>query len=205
VSVFCSNDSGELSASLKPMSLTPSPSPRSDAQRNRARILDAAAHAWAADPGASLNTIAKRAQVGAGTLYRHFPTRVDIFLALYRHEIENLSATVNDLLATQPPTQALRAWFLRLADLIHIKHGLGEALNTAAARDVIDATYAPVLGAIRRLLDAGEQAGELRRGLDESDVLLLMSCVWRVPANAAGQAQADRLLDTVIDALRPRS
>jgi transcriptional regulator SbtR-like protein len=93
--------------------------------------------------------------------------------------------------------------FLRLAGLIRVKHGLGEALNTAGARDVIDATYAPVLAAIRRLLDTGEQAGELRPSLDERDVLLLMSCVWRVPAGAAGQAQAERLLDTVIDPLRP--
>ncbi|MDA0159168.1 hypothetical protein OM076_02730 [Solirubrobacter ginsenosidimutans] len=117
--------------------------------------------------------------------------------------MENLSATVEDLLATQPPARALRTWFLRLADLIRIKHGLGDALNTATARDVIDATYAPVLGAIRRLLDAGEQAGELRPGLDESDVLLLMGCLWRVPAGTAGKAQADRLIDTVIHALRP--
>jgi AcrR family transcriptional regulator len=186
--------------------MTP-PSPfvrqRPDARRNRERILDAAGQALAADPYTSLNAIAKRANVGAGTLYRHFPTREDLVLALYRHEVENLCATVEELLATQPPASALRTWFLRLADLIRIKHGLGEALNTAGARDVIDATYAPVLGAIRRLLDAGEQAGELRRGLNENDVLLLMGCLWRVPAGAAGQAQAHRLADTVIDALRP--
>jgi AcrR family transcriptional regulator len=176
---------------------------RSDAQRNRERILEAAGQALTADPDTSLNAIAKRANVGAGTLYRHFPTREDLVLALYRHEVEHLRATVDELLATQPPASALRAWIIRLADLIRIKHGLGEALTTAGARDVIDGTYAPVLGAIRRLLDAGEQTGELRPGLDESDVLLLMGCVWRVPAGAAGQAQADRLLDTVIDALRP--
>jgi AcrR family transcriptional regulator len=175
---------------------------RSDAQRNRERILDAAGQALASDPNASLNAIAKRANVGAGTLYRHFPTREDLVLALYRHEVENLSTTVDELLAAQPPASALRAWILRLAELIRIKHGLGEALTTAGARDVIDATYAPVLGAIRRLLDAGAQAGELRPELNESDVLLLMGCVWRVPAGAAGQAQADRLVDTVIDALR---
>jgi AcrR family transcriptional regulator len=184
-------------------STSPPPSRRPDAQRNRERILDAAGQALAADPDTSLNVIAKRANVGAGTLYRHFPTREDLVLALYRHEVERLGATVEELLATQPPASALRTWFLRLTDLIRIKHGLGEALNTAAARDVIDGTYAPVLGAIRRLLDAGEEAGDLRRDLDESDVLLLMGCLWRVPAGAAGQAQAQRLLDTVMDALRP--
>jgi AcrR family transcriptional regulator len=182
--------------------MTPSPSQRSDAQRNRERILAAAAAALAADPGASLNAIAKQAGVGAGTLYRHFPTREDLVLALYGHEIERLSATVDDLLAREAPVDALRIWFLRLADLIHLKHGLGDALDSAAARDVIDASYAPVLGAIRRLLDAGAQAGALRADLDESDVLLLMSCVWRTPPGEAGQAQAERLLDTVTGALR---
>jgi len=177
-------------------------SPRSDAQRNRDRILEVAAEALAADPSTSLNAIAKRAGVGPGTLYRHFPTREDLILALYRHEVESLSAMVEELLEAEPPVAALRTWFLRLAELITIKHGLGEALNTAAARAVIDGTYAPVLGAIRRLLDAGEAAGELRPGLDESDVLLLMSCIWRVPPGPAGAAQAERLLETVISALR---
>jgi AcrR family transcriptional regulator len=183
--------------------LAPSNPTRSDAQRNRERILAAAAEALAADPNASLNAIAKRAGVGAGTLYRHFPTRQDLVLALYRHEIEHLSATVDGLLERHAPTDALRTWILHLAGLIRIKHGLVEALNTAAAREAIDATYAPVLTAIRRLLDAGEHAGALRQGLDESDVLLLMSCVWRVPPGPAGEAQAERLLDTVIEALRP--
>lgn len=175
---------------------------RTDAQRNRERILAVASEALAADPNTSLNALAKRANVGPGTLYRHFPTREDLVLALYGHEIEQLSERVDDLLAVQPPASALRTWFAQLAELIHIKHGLGDALDTAAAREVIDATYTPVLRAIRRLLDAGERAGDLRPGLDESDVLLLMSCVWRVPPGAAGQAQATRLLDTVIAALR---
>jgi len=170
---------------------------RSDAQRNRERILDAAGQALAEDPATSLNAIAKRANVGPGTLYRHFPTREDLVLALYGHEIQQLSATVDELLAADAPAGALRTWFLRLTALIHIKHGLGDALDTAGAREVIDATYAPVLGAIRRLLDAGEQAGDLRPGLDESDVLLLMSCLWR----AADRSQTERLLDTVMQAL----
>lgn len=178
------------------------PVQRADAQRNRTRILDAAAAALAADPTASLNAIAKAAGVGAGTLYRHFPTREDLVLALYGHEIDNLAGKVDALLADNPPVDALRAWFLRLAELIHLKHGLGDALDTAAAREAIDATYAPVLGAIRRLLDAGAAAGELRDGLDESDVLLLMSCIWRTPDTAAGRAQAERLLETVVSALR---
>lgn len=176
--------------------------PRADAQRNRTRILDAAGAALAADPEASLNAIAKRAGVGAGTLYRHFPTREDLVLALYGHEIEHLAGTVDALLAEGSATDALRTWFLKLARLIGLKHGLGDALDTAAAREAIDATYAPVLGAIRRMLDACAATGELRADLDASDVLMLMSCIWRVPDTPAGAAQAERLADTVLAALR---
>jgi AcrR family transcriptional regulator len=182
--------------------MPPPPTPRADAQRNRDRILDTAREAFTADPDTSLNVIAKRAGVGAGTLYRHFPTREDLILTLYRHDVEQLSATVEQLLTSHAPPEALRLWALRLTEYIRIKHGLGDALSTAAAREAIDATYAPVLGAIRRLLDAGADSGEFRAGLDENDVLLLMGCLWRVAPGPAGQAQAQRLADTVIDALR---
>jgi AcrR family transcriptional regulator len=172
---------------------------RSDAQRNRARILTVAREVLAADPNASLNAIAKAAGVGAGTLYRHFPTREDLLLTLYREEIAALCASVDDLLDRLGPVEALRAWFLELAGLLKIKHGLGDALDSAAARAVVDETTTSVMAAIRRLLDAGAEAGVLRDGLDPSDVVLLMSCVWR----AGDDAQAHRLLDTVIGALRP--
>ena len=106
------------------------------------------------------------------------------------------------MLRNQPPVAAFRTWSLRLAEYVRIKHGLGEALNTAAAREVIDATYAPVLGAVRQLLDAADEAGDFRDGLDEGDVLLLMSCLWRVAPGATGRAQAERLIDAITDALR---
>jgi AcrR family transcriptional regulator len=179
--------------------------PRVDAQRNRERILDIARDAFAADPDTSLNAIDKKAGVGPGTLYRHFPTREDLILTLYHREVEQLAGTVDELLLTQPPVDAFRIWSLRLAEYVRIKHGLGDALNTAAAQEIINATYAPVLGAIRHLLDAGQKTGDLRGGLDESDVLLLMSCLWRVPDGATGRAQAHRLIETIIDAMRPRT
>ena len=181
----------------------PPSSTRADAQRNRERILEVARDAFAADPDASLNTIAKRAGVGAGTLYRHFPTREGLILTLYHREIVQLAGAVDELLQQESPIAAFRTWGLRLAEYVRIKHGLGEALNTAAAQEVINATYAPVLGAIRRLLDARRETGDLREGLDENDVLLLMSCLWRVGPGATGRAQAERLMDAITDALGP--
>jgi AcrR family transcriptional regulator len=176
---------------------------RADAQDNRERILQVAHDALAVSGEASLNSIAKQAGVGPGTLYRHFPTREALILAVYQHDVRRLVDSVEALLAQQPPLRALRLWFERLAEFVKIKHGLGEALHSAAAQEVVNETYGPVTEAVRRLLLAGERDGSIRPGLDPGDVLLLMGFLWRVNPGEQGQAQADRLLDFVIDSLRP--
>ena len=176
---------------------------RADAQHNRERILRVAYEAFAASTDASLNSIAKRAGVGAGTLYRHFPTREALLLAVYRHEVQALVDSVADVLAEHEPLDALRVWFGRLADYVRIKHGLGEALHTAAVQDAVNETYAPVIAAVGELLTACEAAGAVRPGLDPADVLLLMGFLWRVVPGEAGTAQAARLFDLVLDGLRP--
>jgi AcrR family transcriptional regulator len=176
---------------------------RSDALKNRETILQVAHDALAESGDASLNSIAKRAGVGAGTLYRHFPTREALILEVYRHDVDRLVRSVPDVLAAHAPLDALRHWFTTLAAYVRIKHGLGDALNTAAAKEVIGATYVPVTAAIGRLLDACQRAGEVRPGLDPADVLMLMSCLWRTPDDPDGASQADRLLELAIDGFRP--
>jgi AcrR family transcriptional regulator len=175
---------------------------RADALLNRERILAVAYAAFAEDSRASLNTIAKLAGVGAGTLYRHFPTREDLLLAVYRQEIQSLVAAVPDVLRDHPPLDALRVWFLRLADLVRVKHGLGEALQSAAVREAVDETYAPVTAAVGILLHACERAGDVRAGLEPADVLLLMGFLWRVGPGDAGDRQARRVLELAIRGLR---
>src|SRR3981081_1744141 len=101
---------------------------RADALLNRERILAVAYAAFADDPEVSLNTIAKRAGVGAGTLYRHFPTREALILAVYRHDVQRLVDSVPDVLAKNAPLGAFRVWFHTLADYVRVKHGIGEAL-----------------------------------------------------------------------------
>ena len=155
---------------------------RSDALRNRDRILSVAYGAFSDDPDVSLNTIAKLAGVGPGTLYRHFPTREDLILAVYQHEVQAVVDSVPQVLAEREPLDALRVWFLRLAEYVRLKHGLGEALHTAAAQNVINETCAPVTAAVGHLLNAAEQAGQVRSDLDPADVLLLMGFLWRVRA-----------------------
>jgi AcrR family transcriptional regulator len=175
---------------------------RAHARLNRERILSVAYKAFADDPDVSLNTIGKLAGVGAGTLYRHFPTREDLILAVYRQELQYMVDSVHDLVAEYPPLEALRVWFLRLADFARVKHGLGEALQTAAGKDVADETHTPVTEAVAVLLQACEKAGEVRPGLEAADVLLLMGFLWSRAAGDAGEQQARRVLDLAISGLQ---
>jgi AcrR family transcriptional regulator len=174
---------------------------RSDAVSNHVRILEVAHEAFAESGATSLNEIAKRAGVGAGTLYRHFPTREALILAVYHDDIERLVASVGRLLAESQPLDAFRDWFEQLADYIRVKHGLGEALHTAAIQDAINETYAPVVASVRTLIRACETEGTLRSGLDPADVLLLMGFMWRVEHSRAGRAQARRIMEMAIGGL----
>ncbi|SDY63525.1 TetR/AcrR family transcriptional regulator [Herbiconiux ginsengi] len=175
---------------------------RADAQRNRARILEVAYPAFADDPEVSLNAIAKLAGVGPGTLYRHFPTREALVLAVYQEEVANLVASVDDLLRENEPLDAFRSWARALAVHARMKHGLGEALTSDAAQAVIGATWGPVSRAIATLLEAAATRGDIRAGIDPNDVILLLSCLWRVPAGEAGLIQADRLLEMIVGSLQ---
>jgi AcrR family transcriptional regulator len=175
---------------------------RADARLNRERILSVAYQAFADDPDVSLNTIGKLAGVGAGTLYRHFPTREDLILAVYRQELQSVVDSAPDLVATHPPLEALKVWLLRLAAFARVKHGLGEALETAAGKEVDDESLTQVTQAVALLLQACEQAGKVRPGLDVADVLVLMGFLWRRSAGDADGPQARRVLDLAISGLQ---
>ncbi|MGI5129822.1 TetR/AcrR family transcriptional regulator [Pseudonocardia sp. CA-107938] len=182
------------------MPVAESPRPeRTDAQRNRARILEVAREVLAVDGDASLNSIAKKAGVGQGTLYRHFPTREALVLAVYRAEIQRVVDWTPELVESSATASvALRAWFAHLAELLRIKRGLADAVTAAGHDAMTTESHGPVISAIARILRAGEADGSLRPGLDPDDVLMVMSCVWRVPAGE----QAERLLDLILDAVR---
>lgn len=174
---------------------------RSDAQQNRARILEVARDVLTQDADASLNSIAKRAGVGAGTLYRHFPNRESLVLSVYRSEVQRLVEWGPKLLDREAPLDALRQWFERLADYVTIKRGLGDALTTAQYDSVNRESYGPVIDAISLMLRAGEADGTIRPGLDPADVLLAMGCLWRVPPGSDGLRQRGHLLDIVVNGL----
>ena len=175
---------------------------RSDAEQNRARILDVARTALTASSDASLNSIAKLAGVGPGTLYRHFPNREALLLAVYRQDVRELIDVVPDLLAEHPPVTALRLWIERLAAYGWIKHGLADAMQAATRADLAGEHYGLVIAAITLLLDAGKAAGELRSDIDADELLLLVSFLWRTDLGTDGEARSRHLLDLVLDGLR---
>jgi AcrR family transcriptional regulator len=177
---------------------------RSNARRNRERILEEAHIALTTSSDASLNSIAKKAGVGIATLYRHFPSREALVLAVYRHEVEQVVEAAPRLLTTRPPIVALREWLDRFADYGMTKAGLAGALSAAINANeglAVDA-YGPISRALSLLLQANEQAGTIRAGFDPEDVLLLMSFVWRIDPKSDWRPRAGKLLDLLMDGLR---
>jgi AcrR family transcriptional regulator len=172
---------------------------RADAQKNRERILEVARAALTASDDTSLNAITKRAGVGAGTFYRHFPTREALVLAVYHRDVETIVDAAPALLNAHPPIEAFRLWCGHLAETGQIKHGLGDALTAVHE----DEHAAPVLAAIELLLDACKRSGAARRDLVAYDVLLLLSFLWRMEPAADWRRRADRLLDVVIAGMHP--
>lgn len=172
---------------------------RSDARENRDRILEAARDAFEEDGATSMNQVAQRARVGAGTLYRNFPTREDLVLAVYQHEVDRLLASVSNLLAEHPPVEALRTWTLDLVAAMRRKHGLGDALTPSAHQSISEQTYGPVIGAITALLDAGKASGVVRADADPGDYLQLTAALWRAPREP--EDRAPHILDLILDGL----
>ncbi|GAA1692578.1 TetR/AcrR family transcriptional regulator [Kribbella yunnanensis] len=173
---------------------------RSDARENRERILAAARAAFLDDGSTSMNQVAQRAGVGAGTLYRNFPTREALVFAVYQDEVERILDAVPELLAELPPLEALRQWTTGLVDAMRRKHGLGDALGPATRQAITEQTYEPVIGAITTLLEAGQRDGTIRADADAGDFLALTAALWR-----ASDERSPRMLALILDGLRPES
>jgi AcrR family transcriptional regulator len=174
---------------------------RSDAEQNRARILEVARTALATSSDATLNSIAKLAGVGQGTMYRHFPNREALLLAVYRQDVRALIDAAPTLLAENPPIEALRLWFDRLASYGRIKHGVAQAVEAATRADLSSEYYDQVISTITLLLDACKAAGDVRPDVDAEEVLLLVGFLWRID-NRDWEARTRRLLAIVLDGLR---
>jgi AcrR family transcriptional regulator len=183
------------------------PKLRADAQRNRDRLLEVAAQAFSHDgPDVTLESIARTAGVGIGTLYRNFPTRDALVDAAYRSELTRLCDRVDDLIAANAPDRALRVWMDHFLDYMTTKRGMADALRSliAAGGNPFAESRTRLVGAVGALLAAGAAAGLLRADVEPEDVLASLSGVTLAAGDATQRAQAGRMLDLLMDGLRAR-
>jgi AcrR family transcriptional regulator len=182
---------------------------RADARRNVEKLIAAARQAFAQHGAeASLDDVARRAGVGPGTLYRHFPTREALIEAVYRDGIQTLCATGDRLRETEPPAEALVDWLRAFARYVREKKGLSKALvQSLDNRDeLFRETHALINSTAGALLDRAKAAGEVRGDLQAFDVIRLTSAIGAATEQSPeGSALSDRLLLLALDGLRPRS
>jgi AcrR family transcriptional regulator len=184
----------------------PARKPRTDAQRNRERILEVAKDAFArAGANASLDDIAKQARVGPGTLYRHFPTRDALLEAVYRTEVEKLAASERKFAESMPPIEALRAWMRLFVDYIAAKHIIAPALNTfvGGPSKLYEGSRAQIQGAIEALVKRAIKSGDIRKDIEPFDLLRALIGVSNVASSPDWQQSAKRLVDILITGSRP--
>ena len=180
---------------------------RADARRNRERLLEVAVRSFSLDgPDVPLESIAKAAGVGIGTLYRHFPTREALVEAAYRNELDRLCSAVPGLLAEQAPDQALRAWMDLFVDYMVTKRGMADALRAVIASGGNPFAHSRdmLLSAIGRLAEAGVTAGSIRPDVPAEDIFAGLTGVTLTVGDPARRDQARRLLDLLMDGLRHR-
>ncbi|HEY0703090.1 MAG TPA: TetR/AcrR family transcriptional regulator [Candidatus Acidoferrales bacterium] len=179
---------------------------RTDAQRNRARILEVAKAAFTRDgANTSLDDIAKEAGVGPGTLYRHFPTRDVLIEAVYFTEVEKIAAAERRFAATMAPIPALRAWMRLFVDYVAAKHLIAPALNAFVANPskLYESSRPQIGGALEALVQRAIKSGELRKDLDAFDLLRALIGVCSVAPSANWQQSAKRVVDILIAGSRP--
>jgi AcrR family transcriptional regulator len=175
--------------------------PRADATRNRARLLDAAKAVFAAGGAeASLEAVARRAELGVGTLYRHFPTREALYEAVYRREVDDLTALAARLQHEEGPEAALRAWVAALIDFVATKKGMATALALAAHNKSLTAySFERLRGAVGLLLARLASTNRLRRQIAPEDFLRALIGVTLALDGPDWRNKAAPLMDVFID------
>ncbi len=178
--------------------------PRADARRNRERLLKAAKAAFAQGADVSLEEIARRAGVGIGTLYRHFPTRDAIIEAVYRREVDELAEAAPRLIESMAPEEALRQWMRLFVDYIAAKKVIAPALASivGSASALYAASGARIKEAMSMLVDRARSSGRIRPDVQPADLLRALVGVAYASDSPDWQASARRLIDILMDGLR---
>ena len=189
-------------------SATPKPArkPRSDAQRNRERILEVAKQVFTRrGADASMGEIARRAKIGPGTLYRHFATRDDLLATIYITEVEKLAAAQKKLSAELPPIEALRAWLLVFIDYIAAKKIIAPALNAMAGGPsrVFQQTTQVMHEAANALASHAIASGDLRLDVDPIDLMRAIYGLSTAGSADDWPAKARKFVDILLQGSRP--
>jgi AcrR family transcriptional regulator len=179
---------------------------RADAQRNRDALLTAAAEAFAENgTETSLEDIARRAGVGIGTLYRHFPTREALVVEAYRRGVGELCDNAARLLAEEPSATALLDWMTGFVDYVASKRGLAATLKQASddGHDELFADMrAKMLTALQSMIDAAIVDGAIRSDVEPADLLRTLGGLCMMSDQPAWKDQARRMVALLMDGLR---
>jgi AcrR family transcriptional regulator len=181
------------------------PKLRADARRNRDKLIEIAAQAFA-DNGVetSLEDIARKAGVGIGTLYRHFPTREHLVEVVYRRELQNLADAADELSRTESADIALEQWMRRFVNYMATKRGMASSLKIIASSN--STMFAEGFGRIRssfdKLLTAAQEQNLIRKDIGQSDLMHAMSSIYSIPDTPEWRDSANRLIGLLMDGLR---
>ena len=174
---------------------------RADALRNHAKLVAAARQAFAQDgTSASLEDIARRAGVGIGTLYRHFPTRLDLLEAIYVDEVQALCASAGDV-AELEPWHALIGWLRRFVSYVAAKQALADELFTHIGPDaeVFASCRVAIYSAGEPLLERAQQAHVVRSDTSFTDLIQMVGAIAKI---GSAPDETQRILDIALDGLR---
>ncbi|MBT9369724.1 TetR/AcrR family transcriptional regulator [Rhizobium sp. CSW-27] len=183
------------------------PRQRADARRNRDKLVEVAAEAFSERGAqASLEDIARRAGVGIGTLYRHFPTREHLVEVVYRRELERLAEAAAELAAERAPDLALEEWMHRFVSYMATKRGMAGSLKLLMTSNACLFTEGSALlrAAFGDLLAKAIDAGSIRGDIETVDVLTALSSIYSIPDLPDWRERAHRLIGLLMDGLRCR-
>jgi AcrR family transcriptional regulator len=178
---------------------------RADARRNQEKLIVVARDAFTArGMDATMDEIARRADVGPGTLYRHFPTKEALLAAVYRNDVEALSERADELSGVMTPRDALGVWLREQLDYVGHKRGLGVAIKAMLGQDseILNWCRDTMRGALGRLLAAAQAEGSVRADVEPAVLLRLLHGI--VVAGESDPSQLDAMLGVVLDGLRPQ-
>lgn len=181
--------------------------PRADSVRNRERVLAAAKLVFAAGgPAGSLESVARQAGVGVGTLYRHFPTRQSLFEAVYRREVEQLVELAEQLETDLPPLEALRRWMHANVEFVATKKGMSAVLAVAvhASSDLTAYSMDRLGRAVGTLVRRAVDAGVIRGDIVAEDILRTIVGLCYTHDKPGWQGNVLRLVDVFVDGMRLR-